>query len=454
MEGSCADGSEGSGDSAGSVVFVTQQFPPDKSGHASRISETATALSDGGWDVSVLAPPPSFPPEKFDRTWRLGEQSVVDGVTVHRRWTWQPANPDPGFSSRMAYYVLFALHATVWLLFNGRRYDVVVTTTPPISTGIAGFPATLLGCTWVVDVRDLWIEASVSLGFIAEGGLLERASRRFQRRVLRTADTITVTTGTLGETLCEQYGSALSGKMLHLPNGVDVTGFRSRTDGGGTVGNVSESEPGDDRGHISGSEPGKDANPDSSNEPFVVIYTGNIGHAQDLASCIRALGHLPEDVVIRLVGGGDSVPELDDLATDLGVRDRVEFVGTVPHDRVPELLDDADVGIAPLRDDADLSYAMPTKVYEYLGCELPAVVTGEGEIRRFIRESEGGIHADNDSESIVAAIERLRTDPELRRRMGRQGFEYVRREYDRERIARRFDEHLRNLVAGTPGATT
>lgn len=422
-----------------SVVFVTQQYPPDRSGHASRMRDTATALADRGWDVTVLAAPPSFPPGEFERSWRPVETDTVDGVTVHRLWTWQPASPDPGFLTRMAYYVVFAAFAALWTALV-RRDDVVVTSTPPISTGVAGFPAALLGRRWVVDVRDLWIDASVSLGFIADGGLLERASRRFQRAVLATADSVAVTTPTLGESLCEQYGDRLAEKTLLVPNGVDISRFQSRTDGRGAVA----------PGHPTTERPPVDR--DEAADRFEVVYTGNIGHAQDLESCVRALEHLPDRVVLRLVGGGDAVPTLRRLAEERGVGHRVEFAGTVPHDQIPSILARAQVGVAPLADDPELAYAMPTKVYEYLGARLPVVATGRGELERFVEESGGGIHADNDPESVAAAIRRL-TDDELRAECGREGFRHVRREYDRATIAARLSDHLETLVADSARAS-
>lgn len=423
----------------GSILFVSQQFPPDRSGHASRIDETTAALASDGWDVTVLAPPACFPHGEFDRTWRRAERSVREDVTVVRLWSWQPSRPDPGFISRFAYYVLFAVHAALWVLRNRSGYDVLVTTTPPISTGLAGFAFGRRA--WAVDVRDLWIDASVSLGFIPEDGLLERVSRAFQRRVLHAADRIAVTTRTLGDRLCTQYGKALSSKLVHVPNGVDVRTFSSRTDGGNVVRTR--------QGRRAVDTP--DGTVDGDDLSGELIYTGNIGHAQNLDTCLRALRHLPPDVTLRLVGGGDAVPELERLATSLDVRDRVSFVEPVPQDRIPALLDDADVGLAPLRDDPELAYAMPTKVYEYLGSELPVVVTGRGEIERFVRESGGGIHADSDAASIATATEMLLRDDEYRAQAGRRGRRYVEEQYDRNAIARKFSNQLAELAATDRG---
>ena len=85
------------------VCIVSQHFPPEKSGNASRIHDTAAHLADLGFDVTVLAPHPTFPTGSFQRTWRRSDVQEVGGVRVVRLWTWQPASGDPGFLSRMAY---------------------------------------------------------------------------------------------------------------------------------------------------------------------------------------------------------------------------------------------------------------------------------------------------------------------------------------------------------------
>ncbi|SFR67218.1 glycosyltransferase family 4 protein [Halogeometricum limi] len=435
------------GESEKRILVVSQQFPPDTSGHASRMMDMTSNLDAVGWNVDVLAPPPSFPHGEFDQQWYRTQRDTIDGVNVRRIWSWQPTESDPGVLSRLAYYITFALHATMWLLFNSRRYDVVLTTTPPIFTGLAGFVPSLTGTRWVVDVRDLWINASVSLGFIGEGGILERSSRGFQRQVLRRGDTIAVTTEMLGEALCEQYGAELAEKIIVVPNGVDMSRF-----GPGV-----ESIPEASRLSVTAGETGEtttesvtesamtSADASSGDRP-VIVYVGNIGHAQDLESCIRAMSSVSHDAVLRLVGGGDIVPYLRTVVEEEGVEDRVEFVDPVPREEIPRVLAEADIGIAPLVKNEELAYAMPTKVYEYLGSGLPIVVTGCGELERFVDESGGGVHVDNDPEEIAATFEKLLADDAMRASMGTNGHEYVRNRYDRRRIAERLDDHVTNLV--------
>lgn len=398
-------------------VFVSQRYPPEKGGNASRIRDMSVAVADGA-QVTVLAPPPCYPPGNFDRSWKRSERQRADGVDIRRLWTWQPGVENPGLARRLPYYLLFALHAALWLLWNHRTYDAVVTSTPPITTGLPGLVASLAGNPWVVDVRDLWIENSVALGYVAAESPLVRASRQFQRLVLHTADRITVTTASLGDAIKESYGAELGDRLRNVPNGVDTDLFVPA-----------------------------EADDSESEEGPVIVYTGNIGSAQPLEPCIRAMDLLAhEDVTLRFVGDGDERSRLEALTAELGLEDSVEFVGLVDREAVPAHINDAAVGLAPIKDSAELAYAMPTKAYEYLACQVPVVVTGRGEVRRFVEDSGGGRHTAAKPAAIAETLDGLLSAAERRRAMGVAGYEYVVEEYERDSIADRLDAELSALV--------
>ena len=414
------------GDETRHVVFVSQRYPPEQGGNASRIRDTATNLRTEGWDVTVLSPVKSYPFGEFERSRSWHTTESEEGITIHRFWTWQPQTTGPSLVQRLAYFLIFALHALWWLLWNVRRYDVIVTSSPPITTEIPGIAVSLLGKPWVTDIRDLWIDAAVSLGHIEAGGLPERAARRFQGFALRRADRISVTTDATTRELEATYGPGLASKTILIPNGVDVDVFHP-------------------------SEPAGE----SDNRP-VVIYTGNIGSAQDLDACVRAMARLSnDDAVLRLVGSGDVVPELKQLVEELSLGDRVEFTGLVSRETVPELLNEATVGIATLKDTDALKYAMPTKVFEYMACALPTLVTGGDHIEWFINESGGGLHVENDPDRIAEVLDDLLDDSTYRDELAERGYEHVVARYTRDGIARRLSDELSSLVDGPDsGAST
>lgn len=446
-------------------------FPPETGGNASRIHDTATNLQADGWDVTVLAPPPCYPPGSFDRSWRRAETESVDGVTVHRLWTWQPTAENPGMAKRLPYYLLFGIHAMIWLLWNVRNYDVILTSTPPISTGAPGLVAAALGKPWVVDIRDLWIDASVSLGYLEEGSAIERISRRFQRFVLHSADRLTVTTETLGRTVGERYGDELELKTVVIPNGVDTDRFRppdgvsieatgkveagletEAIDAGGDrqPGGANQALTGDGAsdGVLEPDPPSHETERrgSASDSPPTIVYTGNLGTAQNLEACVEAMARVSEPAVLRLVGSGDVESKLRRLVDELGVEERVEFTGLVPRGEVPEILRTATIGVAPLEETETLSYAMPTKVYEYMACGLPTIVTGCGEIRRFVTETDIGVHADGDPEALADRFDELLSDGPRRQRLATRSREHVVEHYDRKTIARRLSDELSALT--------
>ncbi|MFC6721160.1 glycosyltransferase family 4 protein [Halobacteriaceae archaeon SHR40] len=401
------------GETQSEVLVVSQNYPPDQGGNASRISDTCTHLANKGWRVTVLAPPPAFPHGEFDRNWTRKETHTEGNVTVHRLWAWQPTDTDPSFVSRLAYYLIFPLHALVWLLFNARDYDAMITSSPPIFTGTVGIVWRLLGRKpWVVDVRDLWIDASIGLGFLAEGGLLERASRAYEGFMLRLADRVTVTTTVLGERLSDQYGLD-PGKIVHLPNGVD-TGVYEPTD--------------------------SDADPE-------IVYTGTVGYAQALEPCVRAMSEIEHpDATLKIVGDGDIRTDLEQIVDEENLHDRVIFTGLVPRDEIPGILDEAAVGIAPLEQDETFEYAVPTKAYEYMSAELPVVATGVGEIESLIDDSGGGVFVDTDPEKLAAAFDSLLADAEKRATFGEAGRTHVVEHYDREVVAQELNDVLRDVT--------
>ena len=405
-----------------SYVFVSQRYPPEKGGNASRIRDLAVNVADGA-RVTVLAPPTAYPPGNFERSWARSETERVDGVVVHRLWSWQPQVENPGLARRLPYYLLFALHAALWLVWHHRSTDAVLTSTPPITTGLPGLAAAALDTPWVVDVRDLWIDNSVALGYVAADSPLVRASRWFQGLVLRTADRITVTTESLGTAITEKYGEELDDRIRHIPNGVDTGRFAPRGEGG-EAGRTNDGEG-----------------------PPVIVYTGNLGSAQPLKPCIRAMDELSHDAVLRFVGDGDERSRLEALTERLDLDERVEFVGLVDREAVPAHINDAAVGLAPIRDTSELAYAMPTKAYEYLACGVPVVVTGRGEVRRFVEDSGGGRHADVDPAAIAEALDAMLASPERRRQLGAAGREHVAQQYDRAGIADRLGDLLSGLAS-------
>jgi colanic acid biosynthesis glycosyl transferase WcaI len=278
-------------------------------------------------------------------------------------------------------------------------------------------PKALFRKPWIVDVRDLWIDASVSLGFIKKGSLYEKVSRRFEQIFYDRSDLISVTTLESIKRIRQSYASLKEDKFVLISNGVDTEKFY---------------------------------------RPLVekkkqIIYSGNIGHAQDLEKVVLAMKEVTKrhDVKLVIIGDGDLKEQLIRTAKENGLDGCVVFRDLVPRDRVPELISESRIGVAPLKDVETLEYAIPTKVFEYMACGIPFVGCSRGEIASIAERSGAGIIAPNSVEGIAVSICRLLEDEALEKEMGDNGRRFVKEHYDRRNIARVLRDRIVAL-AGKP----
>ncbi len=392
------------------ILIISQHFPPEKSGNASRVYDLSKNMVELGARVIVFSPFPSFPHGSFPRINRIRSNRTIDGIYHFKIWNWQPDFKDPSFFSRMAYYLVFPLLSTFRALIDSKGYDVIITTAPPVFTGIPGyFVKRITKKKWLFDVRDLWLDASVALDFIKKDGLFYRLTRFYEKLCYNSCDEILVTTDRIKETISHHYDVSIE-KMHVVPNGVDTTVYR----------------------------------PLQKMKKNQLIYTGNIGHAQDLEKVILAVKKVNEQqdssLDFYLVGDGDIKNKLELFAKKNDIAEHVFFTGLVDREKIPTLISESLMGVAPLKNLKTLEYAIPTKSYEYMSCGVPFVATGKGEIQKIAEESGAGLIADNVVDSIYEKLIFLMNHPDVREEMGKKGRDFVKKYYDRKHIAQRLLE--------------
>jgi glycosyltransferase involved in cell wall biosynthesis len=108
------------------------------------------------------------------------------------------------------------------------------------------------------------------------------------------------------------------------------------------------------------------------------------------------------------------------------------FAGPQPHERVPELLALADIGVAPFDLGAHPAlttfgfYWSPLKVFEYMAMGLPVVTVDVTPLDEIVRhEKEGLLYKPGDIPGLVRGLDRLASDLDLRGRLGTAARERV-----------------------------
>jgi len=129
---------------------------------------------------------------------------------------------------------------------------------------------------------------------------------------------------------------------------------------------------------------------------------------------IRAMASLPETARLIIVGGGGERQNLESIATSVGVADRVEFRGLVPHEELPAIYREADIFCLP-----SLNEGMSNTVLEAIASGLPVVTTITGGTDELVTNGGNGLFVQTaSSEDLAEKLGKLVANPSLRARMG------------------------------------
>ncbi len=189
----------------------------------------------------------------------------------------------------------------------------------------------------------------------------------------------------------------------------------------------------------------------------ILITVGNVTERKGQDVVVRALPAVVRAdprthyVVVGLPTRGEVLLE---LAKSLGVADRVHVLGRVGLDRVPKLLNAADVFVMTSRrtGDGDVE-GYGIAAVEAALCGLPSVVAGGSGLAEAVADQETGIVVPpEDPEATARAVLSLLQNEEARRAMGERAARRALEHQTWEHCVARYDEVLRGLSVASNSA--
>ena len=183
-------------------------------------------------------------------------------------------------------------------------------------------------------------------------------------------------------------------------------------------------------------------------EPLKFMYHGSISKKRRVDNVVKALSLLNDiDLTLHLLGRGDAVDELRDLAIELGVKDRVTFLNTVEYREVPNWINCGHVGILPFPDWPGWNTSSPLKLFEYLSCGKPVVVTDIPAHRDVLHDKKFAFWAEESSPEAIAKAMRRASDERWRfESLGRAAREFVLTHHTWERQVSRLGDFLDHIL--------
>ncbi len=180
---------------------------------------------------------------------------------------------------------------------------------------------------------------------------------------------------------------------------------------------------------------------------FTVLYVGTLHKSRFILPAIEAVGSMPG---VRLVIGGSKA-----LASEVAARcaehPNTAYLGPVPNDRVLPLTLESHAVLSMFDPALRINQVgMPNKIFEAMAAGRPCLVTERLPMSQLVVQESCGLAVPYTVEAFRSAVVRLRDDPLLAERLGRNGLDAARRTYNWSAEARKLMALYEGLAAGRP----
>jgi glycosyltransferase involved in cell wall biosynthesis len=394
------------------LLVLNQYYAPGFEATAYLLSQLCAALASD-FDITVITGKLATPRADPGRT-------TLDGVEVVR--VRSTAFDRSNLLLRALNYATYLLGSLLAGLVAPKPDVVLCMTDPPVIADVALIVARRFRAPLVVVSQDVFPEIAVELKRLESKPLIDllRALIGFY---LRRADRIVAIGDTMRARL-EQKGAPPE-RISVIPNWVDTQAIRPTP---------------------------KDNDWSRANglaDRFVVMHSGNVGHAQNLDALVRSTTFLRDldDLAVTIIGGGARYAELVELADRLET-DHVRFLGYQPRELLSLSLSAADVHVVGLARGLS-GYVVPSRLYGILAAGRPVIVAAEreSETARVVEQEGCGLVVPPGRPELLAQAIRAGYDGELDLAgMGARGREYVVREADRSVAFARYRSMLDELA--------
>jgi glycosyltransferase involved in cell wall biosynthesis len=379
------------------VLLVSQCFYPEIGSAGNRMKNIFQLLEGEGFNVKVLTSEPTYPNKKLYQDKKFWDDEALNKVESIHRILIKNRKYSRSIFNRLIYYLEMAFKMFFYIMKDKEKHDVVFVSSPPIFVGFVGLYAKVrYKSKLIVDIRDLWPESLKGVGVFNYKIVLKMFSY-FEKHLYKKADHIIVNSFEFKDHIIKNANIDPQ-KIGFIPNA-------SRID---EIPNVDHQETDD----------------------FKVIYTGNLGLAQDIDILKELASHLHEHKIgLSIVGYGMKKNELKEFVKEHKLKN-VEFYSPVTRKEVFQIKLKHDVGFVSLNDKKVFETVLPGKIVDYMTCQLPIVASVSGYSKEVIeKENVGFVSENRDINEIVKYILYLRKNPKTRQRMSSNSAQFIKKNF-------------------------
>jgi hypothetical protein len=387
---------------SGTLVILTQVYPPDPASVGQHMHDAAAELARRGRNVRVITSRRGY--DDPSRIYKARE--TMDGVDVVRV-------PLSSFGKRSlpvrALAMFLFMVQCFWHALTARKLEaIMVSTSPPMCSFAAVAAGMLRGVPIKFWVMDLNPDQAIEMGILKETSLIARVFNWFNRVILRRAVDVVALDRFMAGRLNRKFDA--SSKMAVIP-------------------------PWPHDEHLDPVP--HDQNPfrkaHGLDGKFVIMYSGNHGLTTPVTTVLKAALKLQhrDDIVFMFIGGGHGKKEVEQTIKDNSPKN-IRSLPYQPMDQLRYSLSAADVHVVTMGNEV-VGVIHPCKIYGAMRIARPILLVGPEPCHAtdLLAEASCGWRiAHNDIDAAVKSIEQIAATPRAElAAMGQRGSDLIDRKY-------------------------
>lgn len=405
---------------------MDQYFLEEDDPGGSRWNEMTKTWQEQGHEIVVLAGMMHYSGfkkrDEYKGKWfKIKQQGKIKVIRCHVSESY-----NSNFIGRLWGYFSFVF-SSIWAGFfkTGKKYDIVVVTSPPLFVGISAYLISKIKrIPFVFEVRDLWPESAIDTG-VVKSKIIIKLAYALEKFIYKKAKLINVLTPAFRDTLIEKKNIDKD-KIIFIPNAADFT----------LSDNLLENF---DRDSFKKSQ--------NLENKFIITYVGAHGVANHLDQVLDAAQLLKDtNVLFLLIGNGMEKERLIEKSKNLKI-ENVRFIDSVPKSEVFKYILISDMGASILKKVDTFKTVYSNKTFDYMACKKPILMAIDGVSRKLVEDSKSGVYVEpENADEYNRIIREYLVDIDRLKIEGENGYKYAKMNFDREVLAKKYLLDIEKIV--------
>jgi glycosyltransferase involved in cell wall biosynthesis len=391
------------------ILIISQYFWPE----TFRVNELVKYLKDNNYQVDILTGTPNYPEGKIFSEYKLNKKNF-------ETYYGSPIFRVPIFLRRdgrklflFLNYISFILSSIIYgsFLLRNKKYDIIFSfaTSPLTSSLSAIFFSKIKSCKSFIWVLDIWPDILLELKII-KNVFIYKVISRISKFIYKNFDYILSQSKSFQKKInLYNNNNNNNNNNIYFPAWAEnIKDYKSK-----------ETKYNEDKS-------------------FKIVFTGNVGEAQNFDEVIKAAVLLKNynDIKWIIVGSGR---ELEKIKSTILKEDIKNFIleGKKPIEDMSYYHSIADVLFISLKSGSAISSTIPGKLQTYLQSNKFILGMIEGEGKKIIEESGIGLCVNpNNPKNLAEKILYLKDNPKIIKKINNSnlGKEYLKKNFDKNLI--------------------